>query len=146
MRFLCSCCPLTGHFHPMLPLADALRDVGHEVVFMTGSELQGSVSEAGFEILVAGPEFSVVVTEALQRYPDSSFATPEDQQRFAFGRLFSDIRVELTVDPAEALARKFAPDLVINETADFVGPLIARMLGRPNATVGVLLVLQDEWL
>jgi UDP:flavonoid glycosyltransferase YjiC (YdhE family) len=146
LRVVCSCCPLTGHFHPMLPLADALREVGHEVVFMTGSELQGSVSETGFDTLVAGPEFSVVVTEALQRYPDSSFATAAEQQRFAFGRLFSDIRVELTVDPAEALTRKFAPDLVISETADFVGPLIARMLGRPNATVGVLLVLQDEWL
>jgi UDP:flavonoid glycosyltransferase YjiC (YdhE family) len=145
VRVLCSCNALLGHLHPMLPLATALRDAGHDVVFTTGAEVAGTLAEAGFELRPAGPDFASLVTEALQRYPDTSFATPQDQQRFGFERLFSELRVEATIDEATRLARAFAPDLVVNETADFVGPLVATLLGVPNTTVGVGLLLLDDW-
>ena len=138
--------PRIGHFHPMLALAEALQARGHDVVFLTGAELHDAVSDAGFETMVAGPEFSVLVGEALQRYPETSFATPEDHQRFAYGRLFSDIRVELTIDDATRVGHRFGPDLVVSDKADFVGPLLAAILDRPNATVGLTLVLEPERL
>jgi UDP:flavonoid glycosyltransferase YjiC (YdhE family) len=145
MRVLCSCNALLGHLHPMLPLAAALRDAGHDVAFTTGAEVAGTLAEAGFELRPAGPDFTSLVTAALQRYPDTSFATPQDQQRFGFERLFSELRVEATVADATRVARAFVPDLVVNETADFVGPLVAAQLGIPNATAGIGLILRDDW-
>ena len=36
MRFLFTVHPLFGHFHAMVPLAQALKEHGHEVAFATG--------------------------------------------------------------------------------------------------------------
>ena len=146
MKVLCTCMPRSGHFHPLLPLAEALQARGHDVVFLTGAELQEAARSVGFETMVAGPEFSVLVSKVFQRYPETSFATPDDQQRFAYGRLFSDIRVELTIDDATRVGRRFGPDLVVSGESDFVGPLLAAILDRPNVTVGVTLLLEQERL
>ncbi len=37
MRVLFTASPLVGHVFPMLPLMDAGRDAGHEVVMATGA-------------------------------------------------------------------------------------------------------------
>jgi UDP:flavonoid glycosyltransferase YjiC (YdhE family) len=146
MRVVFSCNALVGHVHPALPLARAARRQGHEVAFLSGPDVRGVVEGEGFELLCCGPDFASLVGEAFTRFPDAPLVTPQDQQRFGFGRLFSAVRVGLTVDDASAVIDAFRPDLVVNEVADFVGPLMAARFGCPNATLGVGLVLTDEWL
>ena len=146
MRVVCSCNPVLGHVYPLLPLASALRDAGHTVAFLSGAELAEPIERAGFELLVAGPAFDALVGEALARHPETSFATPDDQQRFGFERLFSEMRLESTMPDAVRQADAFVPDLVVNEVADFVGPLLAARADLPSTTAGVGLVLRDEWL
>jgi hypothetical protein len=46
--------PYYGHFHPLTPLAAALRRRGHRVAFATWSGFSDVVARAGFEILPAG--------------------------------------------------------------------------------------------
>ena len=41
MRFLLTVQPMFGHFHAMAPLAQALKEHGHEVAFATGKDLDG---------------------------------------------------------------------------------------------------------
>jgi UDP:flavonoid glycosyltransferase YjiC (YdhE family) len=130
----------------MLPLAEAVRDAGHEVVFATGEAVEPLIGPAGFEVLVSGPSFDDLLAEALTRYPETSFATPEDQQQFGFERLFSEVRMDATIPDVLAHADAWNPDLVVNETADFVGPLVAAQRSAPNATVGIGLLLLDRWL
>jgi UDP:flavonoid glycosyltransferase YjiC (YdhE family) len=144
VRVLCTCNPLLGHLHPLLPLATALRTRGHDVAFLTGDGLAGPVAAAGFPLVAAGTDFDSVVAEALVRAPDTPLVTPEDQQRFGFGQLFSAVRTELLADEATAAASAFAPDLVVNDVADFVGALVAARLGVPNATAGIGLVVRSE--
>lgn len=146
MRVLACCNPLLGHLHPMLPLAAALQDDGHEVVFMTGAGIKAALDDQGFRLLPAGPDFATLVGDALTRHPETTFDTPDDQQRFGFQRLFSEVRVEQSIDVSMAQARLFAPDFILNEVADFVGPLVAAQLDIPNVTLGIGLVLRDEWL
>ena len=38
MRVLFTASPLVGHIFPMLPLMNAAREAGHEVVMATGAE------------------------------------------------------------------------------------------------------------
>jgi len=48
-----------GHFLPMLPLATALQTVGHDVLFVTGSEYCAEIEERGFDVVgVPGDSFS----------------------------------------------------------------------------------------
>jgi UDP:flavonoid glycosyltransferase YjiC (YdhE family) len=146
MRVLCSCNPVLGHLYPMLPLADALHAAGHDVVFVTGRDLETAIGTAGFELRVAGPDFATLLAETFSRYPDTPLATPEDQQRFGFGRLFSELRVELAAEPMSEVALDLAPDLILHEVADFAAPLVAARLGLPSTTVGVGLVPLDDLL
>ena len=146
MRILCSCNSLLGHVYPMLPLARALRDDGHEVCFATGADVASLLGETGFAWRRTGPEFVDLVAEALTRYPDSSFATPADQQRFGFERLFSEVRVDLTAADLLVAAREMRPALILHEVADFVAPLVAAQIDVPSVTLGVGLTVADEWL
>ncbi len=55
MRVLCTCVPGFGHFHPMVPLAQALVRAGHEVAFATAERFCRRVVEpAGFPTFPAG--------------------------------------------------------------------------------------------
>jgi UDP:flavonoid glycosyltransferase YjiC (YdhE family) len=143
---LFSCNEALGHCHPLLPLARAARETGHDVAFLSGPGLREIVEGEGFHFLTGGPEFGALVGEALARHPDAKLATPEEQQEFGFRYLFSETRVALTVQDAMRSAERFAPDLIVNEVADFVGPLVAAWRRIPNATAGVSLVPREELL
>ena len=54
MRILLSACPLYGHVNPVLALAVAAREAGHDVVVATGPELVPHVARAGVEAWAVG--------------------------------------------------------------------------------------------
>jgi UDP:flavonoid glycosyltransferase YjiC (YdhE family) len=41
MRILFSATPAAGHVLPLVPLADAAGDAGHDVAFLTGPDMAG---------------------------------------------------------------------------------------------------------
>src|SRR5438045_3025197 len=56
-RFLFSTGAGYGHFHPLVPLARALQQRGHEVAFATGPSMKPQVEASGFTtLLVGGPK------------------------------------------------------------------------------------------
>src|SRR5712692_8128999 len=80
MRVLCSAVPLEGHVRPLLPIARALVQAGHDVRFATGPDLHERVREAGFIPLLAGPSGGYAFAVALR---DARFATLSLSQRGA---------------------------------------------------------------
>jgi len=54
VRVLFTCLPLLGHFHPLVPLARALENAGHEVAFATGPTLCPLVVTTGFRAFPMG--------------------------------------------------------------------------------------------
>ena len=55
--------PLVGHIFPMLPLMDAARDAGHEVVIATGAEMVPDLQRRGFTTWTVGPALGEAVAE-----------------------------------------------------------------------------------
>ena len=51
MRVLFSCVAAYGHFHPLVPLARAFVDDGHEVAFATSASFGEHVRATGFDVL-----------------------------------------------------------------------------------------------
>jgi hypothetical protein len=96
--------------------------------------------------LVSDPPFGSVIAEALLRYPDNKFRTGtfEQSSRFTFHRLFGEMRVEFGIDTAVANAAAFAPVLIVNDEADFIGPLVAAILDVPNTTCGYGWVVPED--
>ena len=70
MRILFTCRAAIGHFHPLVPLARAARDAGHEVAFGMAPVMRATVERLGFRWFAAGldessPEYARFLQERL---------------------------------------------------------------------------------
>ena len=54
MRVLVTSIPGYGHLHPLLPLANALKDAGDEVASAIGPDVRSRAERAGFVTFAAG--------------------------------------------------------------------------------------------
>lgn len=138
MRILFSGTPAYGHLLPLLPLERAAREAGHTTTFLTHASLGDVVAPA--TVHAAGATLEDTLCEFQQRTGKNA-AT--DMSPATAGEFFGGTRVDLGADDALAAARDFAPDLVIAESADFLGPLVASHLGVPWASHGVGIALED---
>ena len=132
MRMLFSATPAFGHVLPLLPLARAFQARGHQVAFATAPGMAPLVESEGFALLPAGPMPDVLFAEVARRTgaDPANAPTPEGVAEF-----FAGVRLDLGADDAVAAAHGFAPDLIVNELVDFVGPLVAATLDIPLATL-----------
>ena len=144
-RILFSTVDGIGHFHPLLPLARELRRLGHAVAFLAPASIEEAITAEGFLHLAAGPAIHDLVTTTFARRPSLAATGPQGHMRAAI-TAFADLRVELTLPPALAMARMWRPEMVISEHADFVGPLVAALLGAQQATLGFGPGHPEEWL
>lgn len=132
MRILFSSTPAHGHLLPLLPLARAFRDRGDQVAVLTAAAFAPLLDAEGIELLPAGPTADVLFAESGRRTGVDAAADPRPE---AVADFFAGTRVDLTADDAVAAARAFAPDLIVAEALDFVGPLVAAALDVPFATM-----------
>ena len=88
MRALLTCRPLAGHYRPMLPLARALAEAGHDVAFATGEPVVGEAEAEGFTAFRVG--LAVDSAEPLaHRIRGLAVSLPPSQVRtFVFTELF----------------------------------------------------------
>jgi UDP:flavonoid glycosyltransferase YjiC (YdhE family) len=139
MRILFSSVTAAGHLLPMLPLADAASDAGHDVAFVTGADMAGYLGSR--TLLPAGPGSAELRAESQRR-------TGGGDPRHAGGAavmLFTDARIELAYDEVLDQARRFAPDLLVCEELDFVGPLVAATLDVPWAAHAITAPMPAEF-
>ena len=126
---LFTCVPGYGHFHPMAPLANALKDCAHEVAFATAEPFCGRVAKAGFRALPAGLGPGQVVERTLA-LPDVAGAGPEDAWRFG-AQMFAAVAAPAKVPDLLAVLREWPADLLVHDVTDFAGPLAAARAGIP---------------
>lgn len=125
MKILFGATPVPGHLLPLLPLADAAADAGHDVAFLTAASMAPFLS--GRQLLAAGPDFDRIVAVNERRVGDArNFG-------IAAAELFAGTRVDLTWEDALQQARHHQPDLLVGEWVDFVTPLLAARLDVPWA-------------
>jgi MGT family glycosyltransferase len=130
VKVLCTCMPAFGHFHPMVPLARALADAGHEVAFATAHEFHREIDCAGFRAFSAGLSESRMQVELQQRFPNGDGTPPEQQRR----RLSTDIAPAAMLPDVLKLIDTWRPDLLMHEEGEYTGPLAATLAGIPNVT------------
>ena len=56
-----------GHFHPLVPLAQAARDAGHVVAFATPAKNAPPVERLGLPFLRGGPDRAVLADPAYKQ-------------------------------------------------------------------------------
>ena len=129
MRVLFSSLPATGHFNSLLPIAEAVADAGHDVAICCSPAFANDVSRAGFEHLPAGSESFV------ELFRDAPPRSDPDRWRWVHRVVFATRAVEAMLPELERHAAAWRPDVVVRETGEFAGCLVAERMGLPHASV-----------
>ncbi len=131
MRALLTCRPLAGHYRPMLPLARALAEAGHDVAFASGEPVAGEAKAEGFTSFRGGLDMDSVEPLA-RRLRERAASLPASQVRhFLFAELFVRGELEPRANDLITIAEQWAPDVVVHDVAEFAAPLVATMAGIP---------------
>ncbi|KFU76733.1 glycosyltransferase [Amycolatopsis lurida] len=132
MRVLFTFAGGNGHFRPLLPLARALADAGHEIAF-TGEPFMVPIVEAtGFAAFPSGPNLG---SDGRRRPLLPVDRDREDADlRDGFVRRTAPLRAKDVL----TLCEDWTPDLLVCDEADHGAMIAAEQLGLPHATVLVM--------
>lgn len=132
MRILFSCVAAYGHFHPLVPLARAFEEEGHDVAFATAEGFGDRVRSAGFKLLPAGlaqDELEVPFAPYRRQLAE----LPIDSRRpFAYRWRFARLDAPAKVQELKRHAESWSPDLIVHDSSDLAGPLVAAALDLPS--------------
>jgi UDP:flavonoid glycosyltransferase YjiC (YdhE family) len=132
LRVLFSCVGGDGHFIPLVPLARAFAESGHEVAFVSAPSTRAAAEAAGFSFHAAGIEPRDRQARAGSRR-DEIFTLPPDERRaFIFPLLFGIIDAPTRIDALRELVGTWAPDLVVHDSCDLAAPVAAAERDLPS--------------
>jgi UDP:flavonoid glycosyltransferase YjiC (YdhE family) len=133
VRALFSCVAGAGHLRPLLPLAHAFADAGHEVAVATAETFAAQVRAAGFEALPAGIDMREVRKQVASLDAELQALPPLERRVLAFSGRFGKVVAPGKLPALHAAALGWKPDLIVFESADLAAPIVAAALGVPSA-------------
>jgi len=123
-----------GHVFPMVPLARAARDAGHEVLWATNEPSCHLVGAAGLEVVAAGLDTEGVEGVKQRLRAGLKGRRPENRAAYAFPHMFGGWATAPMVTDLLPLARDWSPDLLVHEAAELASPLVGAVLDVPSVT------------
>jgi UDP:flavonoid glycosyltransferase YjiC (YdhE family) len=130
MRVLFCCRPAYGHVNPLLPLATASRDAGHQVLFATGERLQPRLRELGFRAERVG--ISIDEADRIALRDDPGLGELPREERWRFGVVvFGDVLARRTLEDLRPLLDEAEPDLLVYDETDVGAAAAAHSVGVP---------------
>lgn len=132
MRILFVAAPLQGHLLPLVPLATACREAGHDVI-LAGGDFPPDV--IGLRTADIGRGFSLprAALRVALRHPGIARAEMRGTAGQAMvGELFGRANQAL-IEPLEALASREKPDLIVFEPLVEAAAVVAGRLSIPSA-------------
>ncbi|WP_233223126.1 glycosyltransferase [Amycolatopsis sp. BJA-103] len=128
-----------SHIAPLLPLASAARDRGHDVVFATGPNAVEHTRASGLPTIgVGGPVDEAAARRAWGKYAPSELAVMSPDEKLAYVvTVMAETGAGPRVDEMLAAVREHRPDLVIAGAAEFAAPAAAAIAGLPYVVHGI---------
>lgn len=133
MRILFTSHPMSGHYHPLQPVASAALAAGHEVAFASGTSCGESIRRSGFQFFAAGANPEDPDVQALI-LPSASL-TGLEQMIFALTQLFAGLLAQRMAPDLTRVIETWKPQVVVSEIAEFVGPMLAEKYGIPAVSL-----------
>ncbi len=147
MRIAFACNPAHGHLLPLLPLALAARDAGHDVVVLGGRSLEPTLAVAGLAHVEAGPPDLPAVFAAV---PEAAEQTGRSLAVLIWSRGFAGFVAPALADGVLDLARSWRPDILVHDDSEQGTWLAAEVLGIPHVALqatawrGVMVRLSED--
>ena len=131
MRALLTCRPLAGHYRPMLPLARALAEAGHDVAFASGEPVTGDAEAEGFPAFRVGLALDTMEQLARRVRGLAASLPPLQVRPFVFTELFVRVELEPRANDLFRVVEQWSPHLVVHDVAEYAAPLVATVAGIP---------------
>ena len=141
MRILFTCRPTVGHLYPLLPLAEAARNAGHEVAFASAPSTIAQARGFGFVGFPAGRE-TLNPKQRLAQFPELE-GMAQVSREWIFTRWFAGYESLERAPDLLAIGREWGCDVIVNDWAELAGPAVAAKLGIPSATLGLAVPRPD---
>jgi UDP:flavonoid glycosyltransferase YjiC (YdhE family) len=135
VRLLFTCRQLTGHLQPLLPLAAAAAEAGHRVAFATGEPALTDVRARGYTAFPAAPDPGAR-EDFLRAFPDLLEVDPEEHRALFFSELFVRRELPVRLAAVTGIVAAWRPDAIVNEVAEYGGPIAATAEALPYVTAG----------
>jgi MGT family glycosyltransferase len=135
MRVLFTTLPGYGSFQPLVPVARALIEAGHEVAFAASAAFCPVVARAGFRCFPAGFDFFLDDREVVFAHVRGTLgpqAAPLSGVRDVFGGFLAP---RMAPDVL-AIAQTWPFDVLVRDPLEFGGCVAAEALGCPHAACG----------
>ena len=143
MRVLFTCVPGLGHFNPLVELAFALRDAGHQVAFATAPAFSDAVTRTGLEFVPAGLDWDE--RRLLETVSELGKVAPVYRGEWMMNNIFLDRSPRRMAQDLLAIVREWRADLIITGSFEYGGLLAAEKLGLPYATASYT-VRWNRWV
>ena len=124
MKILFASLPAYGHLYPLMPLALACADAGHDVTVATGAPFVGQLPLPTIQSVPPDADIDGLVAETRRRHPE---ATGDD---LVVG-MFADVSAEAISDILLRQLKDGRPDLIIYEAMNAGAGVAASVLGIP---------------
>ncbi len=146
MRLLFSTLPAYGHVYPLMPLATAARDAGHDVHFATGGRFVPRLEALGFTTYDVGLELTEAVDRIGPLVPAGTMPKGDDgRPNYEVGGiLFIDVLARHNAPRTAALLPELRPDLVVYEHMELGAPVAAHAVGIPTVCHALSPRLPDD--
>jgi UDP:flavonoid glycosyltransferase YjiC (YdhE family) len=136
MRILLTSHPGEGHWRPLAPLAVALAEAGHNVAFAATPLWCAIIKAHGFACFPAGDDDDGRVKPSHEQANDAGDGDPDPAME-VWRSVFAGRRVQSMLPGVLAIGRAWRPDLVVRESSEFSGWLMAERLGIPHVALQV---------
>lgn len=135
MKVLFTSQPSSGHWHPLVPLAQALVSAGHEVAFASTPGFCPTIEAKGFHCFRAGADDS---PEELRQFREQQAElSPQDRAYFMLQHVFAGARAQRSLPDVLAVIREWGSDVVVHENTEFAGCVAAERAGIVHAVVQI---------
>jgi UDP:flavonoid glycosyltransferase YjiC (YdhE family) len=143
MKVLFTTQPSSGHWHPLVPLAQELEKVGHEVAFVSTPGFCPVIEVKGFRCFRAGADDN---EEEIQQIREQRVGPTGQPPPFSYLKyVFAGIRAERSLPDLLDIIDDWRPDVVVRDNLEFAGCIAAEHAGIPHATLQVM-AAWPQWL
>jgi UDP:flavonoid glycosyltransferase YjiC (YdhE family) len=132
MRVLFSSMRMIGHIRPLVPYANALLNLGHEVCVAAPQDAGKTIRDAGLDHAVFGHPGDSKLAEISGLF---ATMTAEEVVETAVRKIFVGLNAPAALPGLRSIIQSWKPDLIVRESMEFGASVAAGEAGIPTARV-----------
>jgi hypothetical protein len=120
----------------MVPLAQALRQLGHAVAWAAAGDAAALLARLGFDVAEAGPDRTWAAVELARQWPERGLLPVARQVAELGPRLFAGVYAPATLPGLLQVLDAWRPSLLVHDVMAHAAPLAAALRALPSVSHG----------